>query len=76
MDQRNRANGNVPVMCTYEELIAAVWGDEIGHTETEVNHLVWRLRKKIELDPKDPQFLQTVSGLGYRLETQPMPEQV
>ncbi len=60
-------------MCTYDELIEAVWGDEPGHTETEVNHLVWSLRKKIELD-KEPKFLQTVSGLGYRLETQPMPE--
>ncbi|MEM7347254.1 MAG: winged helix-turn-helix domain-containing protein [Chloroflexota bacterium] len=69
MDQRNRANGNVPVMCSYEELLEAIWGDEVGHTESEVNHLVWGLRKKIEPDPKNPRFLELVSGLGYRFNT-------
>ncbi len=74
MDQRNRANGGVPVMCTYEELLTAVWGDEPLHTEGEINHLVWELRQKIEPDPKEPQFLQMVRGLGYRLETHPPDE--
>jgi hypothetical protein len=71
MDQRNRANGNVPVMCAYEELITAVWGDEINHIETEVNHLIYELRQKIEPDANEPRFLQSVRGLGYRLETRP-----
>jgi Transcriptional regulatory protein, C terminal/FHA domain len=74
MDQRNRANGHVPVLCTYEELIAAIWGEEITHTEGEVNRLVWELRKKCEPDLKEPRFLQTVRGLGYRLETRPLSE--
>ncbi|HZR40080.1 MAG TPA: winged helix-turn-helix domain-containing protein [Ktedonobacteraceae bacterium] len=69
MAQRNQANGNVPVMCSYEELITAIWGDEPFHKETEINHLVWVLRKKLEPDPKNPIFLQTVHGLGYRLVT-------
>jgi DNA-binding winged helix-turn-helix (wHTH) protein len=69
MDQRNRANGQVPVMCTFEELLIAVWGEEHECAETEVNHLVWELRKKLELEPKVPQFLETVRGLGYRLLT-------
>jgi hypothetical protein len=72
MDQRNRANGHVPVMCAYEELIQAIWGDEIGHLEAEINHLVYELRQKIEPDPNDPRFLQSVRGLGYRLETRPL----
>jgi hypothetical protein len=71
MDQRNRANGNVPVMCSYEELIAAVWGDEINHVEAEVNHLIYELRQKVEPDSNEPRFLQSVRGLGYRLETRP-----
>ena len=74
MDQRNRANGNVPVMCTYEDLIEAIWDeDSYGHTEAEINRLVWELRKKLEPDQKEPLFLQTVRGLGYRLATRPMP---
>ncbi|MCJ7530756.1 MAG: winged helix-turn-helix domain-containing protein [Anaerolineales bacterium] len=71
MDQRNRANENVPVMCTYEELITAIWGDEPYHTEGELTHLIWELRQGLEPDPKQPRFLQTVRGLGYRLVTMP-----
>jgi hypothetical protein len=74
MDQRNRSNGNVPVMCTYEELIEAIWDEEsFGHTEVEINRLVWELRKKLDPDPKEHLFLQTVRGLGYRLVTRPIP---
>ncbi|HLG62023.1 MAG TPA: winged helix-turn-helix domain-containing protein [Ktedonosporobacter sp.] len=69
MEQRNRTNGNVPVMCLYEELLAAIWGEDSLHTEVDVNHLVWELRKKLEPDPKEPRFLETVRGLGYRLVT-------
>ena len=73
MDQRNRANGNVPVMCTYDELIQAIWGEEdFGHTENEINRLVWELRQKVEPDQKEPRFLETVRGLGYRLVTRPL----
>lgn len=71
MDQRNRANGNMPVMCTFEELQTALWGDEVLHTEAEINYVIFGLRKKIETDQKQPQFLETVRGLGYRLVTRP-----
>lgn len=69
MDHRNRMNGRVPVMCGYEELIEAVWGKDAAQTETDVTHIVWELRQKIEPDPKQPQFLQNVPKLGYRLVT-------
>jgi len=72
MDQCNRRNSNVPVMCSYEELVKAVWEEEPYHTEAEINHLIWELRRKIEIDAKDPQFLETVRGLGYRLVTHPL----
>jgi hypothetical protein len=72
MDQRNRANKNALVLCSYDELISAIWGDESGHVEAEVNRLVWELRQKIEPDVDAPCFLQNVKGLGYRLVTQPI----
>src|SRR5215469_13620544 len=72
MDQRNRANGQVPVLCPYEELLAAVWGEEPFHTEDEISHLVYELRQKLEPNPREPQVLQTVKGLGYRLVTRPL----
>lgn len=68
MDQRNKNNNNVSVMCTYEELISSIW-DEFSetHTKNEVNHLVWGLRKKIEDDLQKPKFLQNIRGMGYSL---------
>ena len=72
MDQRNKNNNNVPVMCTYEELISSVW-DEFRDTRTnnDVNHLRWGLRKKIEVDPENPRFLQNIRGMGYRFINNP-----
>lgn len=69
MDQKNKQNNNVPVMCTYDELIAAVWDDIYSHTANDVNHIVAALRKKIEPDYKDPIYLINIRGLGYRFIT-------
>jgi DNA-binding response OmpR family regulator len=70
MDQQNKNNGNVTVMCTYEEIINAVW-DESANTRTmnDVNHLVAGLRKKIEKDIKNPRFLVNMRGMGYSFIT-------
>ncbi len=69
MDQKNKNNNNVPVMCTYDDLIATIWDDIYSHTKNDVNHIVASLRKKIEKDPKNPVFLTNIRGLGYRLIT-------
>jgi DNA-binding winged helix-turn-helix (wHTH) protein len=69
MDQKNKQNNNVPVMCTYDELISAVWDDLYSHTPNDVNHIVAALRKKIEEDYKNPMFLTNIRGLGYRFIT-------
>jgi DNA-binding response OmpR family regulator len=50
-----------------EELMREVWGWTFGDQSTVTVH-VRRLREKIELDPTDPQIIQTVWGVGYRLE--------
>lgn len=69
MDQKNKQNNNVPVMCTYDELISAVWDEIYSHTPNDVNHIVAALRKKIEKDYKNPLFLTNIRGLGYRFIT-------
>lgn len=38
-----------------------------GANERTVDVQINRLRRKLEADPSDPQFLQTVRGIGYRL---------
>lgn len=51
---------------TRAELFDEVWGTEwLGDTRTLDVHVRW-LRKKIEDDPGDPQYIQTVRNVGYR----------
>jgi len=52
-----------------EELLRAVWhsASEWQQASTVTDH-VWRLRTKLEIDPAQPQLLQTVRGAGYRFD--------
>ncbi len=53
---------------TRSQLIDRVWGsDYFGDTKTLDVHIK-RLRAKIESDPANPVFIQTVRGLGYKFE--------
>jgi DNA-binding response OmpR family regulator len=48
------------------QLMASVWGYEAALDTGTVTVHVRRLREKIEVDPSQPRFLQTVWGVGYR----------
>jgi DNA-binding response OmpR family regulator len=50
-----------------EDLMREVWGWTFGDQSTVTVH-VRRLREKVETDPTNPQLIQTVWGVGYRLE--------
>lgn len=51
-----------------EQLLESVWGrDYFGDASTVTVH-IRRLREKIEPNPAEPALLQTVWGVGYRLE--------
>lgn len=55
--------------CTRSELLAAVWSSHSGwQTEATVTEHVYRLRHKIEQDPRRPRRLRTVRAVGYRWE--------
>jgi DNA-binding response OmpR family regulator len=49
---------------TRDNLIGALWPAE-GGDRTMLKQLVYRLRAKIEPDPSNPAFIETVAGLGY-----------
>jgi two-component system response regulator RegX3 len=54
---------------TRTQLIDRVWGsDYVGDTKTLDVHIK-RLRAKIEVDPANPVLIQTVRGLGYKMES-------
>ena len=48
------------------QLLDAVWGYNHEGYEHTVNTHINRLRGKIETDPAQPSFIQTVWGVGYR----------
>ena len=52
---------------TRTELMSAVWGWTFGDQSTVTVH-VRRVREKIEDDPQNPKLIQTVWGVGYRME--------
>ncbi|HHY98422.1 MAG TPA: response regulator transcription factor [Firmicutes bacterium] len=52
---------------TREYLLETIWGYEyIGETRTVDVH-IRRLRQKIEPDPSQPVYIETVHGFGYRI---------
>jgi two-component system phosphate regulon response regulator OmpR len=59
------AAAGVPV--SRERLVGDLSRDEGGAQERAVDVQITRLRRKIEADPKQPRYLQTVRGEGYML---------
>ncbi len=49
-----------------ETLLEHVWGDSEYRDPRTVDVHIRHLREKLEQDPKDPEFLFTVRGVGYR----------
>jgi two-component system response regulator RegX3 len=59
---------NAGRVLTRLQLIDRVWGsDYVGDTKTLDVHIK-RLRAKIEKDPANPEYIQTVRGMGYKME--------
>ncbi len=55
--------GGMPLSRT--ELLRKAWPDEIDNHRTVDTHVL-SLRKKIEIDPRQPNLIQTVRNVGYR----------
>ena len=52
---------------THRELLQQVWGSDSGDEKEYLRVFINRLRKKIESEPDDPQYLLTEPWVGYRL---------
>ena len=51
---------------TREKLLEKIWGYEyVGETRTVDVHIRY-LRKKVEVDDKNPKLIETIRGVGYR----------
>lgn len=54
------------IVVSRAELLDQVWGtDWLGDTRTLDVHIRW-LREKVEDDPSNPHYIQTIRGVGYR----------
>ena len=52
---------------TKAQIYSTIWNETYMSDENAVNVHVSRLRTKIEDDPKSPQYILTVWGIGYKL---------
>ena len=53
---------------TRDQLLDAVWKETPFVTPRSIDVYIRRLREKIERDPRHPQYLKTLRGIGYRFE--------
>lgn len=49
-----------------EELVKDVWGPQYKEEIGFVRRYIWHLRRKVERDPENPQYIHNERGFGYR----------
>ncbi len=51
----------------HDTLLRRVWGPEYANRRDYLKLYIWYLRQKVEEDPRDPQYILSERGQGYRL---------
>ena len=51
-----------------ENIYKEIWKEKYFDGNNTVMAHMWRLREKIEDDPKNPSIIQTVWGVGYKID--------
>jgi two-component system KDP operon response regulator KdpE len=59
---------HIGLVVTHQQLINEIWGTSLAENVQYLRMLVRKLRQKIEVDPNQPKYLITETGVGYRLE--------
>ena len=49
-----------------EEILERVWGYRFSTSSRTIDNFIVRLRRYFEADPKDPKYIHSVRGVGYR----------
>jgi len=60
---------NSDKVLTHSMLLQSVWGNEYSSEKEYLRVFVGRLRRKLEPDPKNPKYIQTIHGVGYQIAT-------
>ncbi len=56
---------------THDSLLRRVWGAEYSERRDYLKLYIWYLRQKIEADPRQPRYIVSERGQGYRLVVNP-----
>lgn len=59
---------NAGRVLSYESILRHVWGDDYEGSTDYVQVYLSHLRRKLEEDPRNPRYLLTEHGVGYRFE--------
>jgi len=59
---------NAGKLLTHEVILSRVWGAEYRDEDQYVRLYITYLRQKIEKDPKNPKYILSERGLGYRFK--------
>jgi len=59
---------NAGQLLSYQNILDKVWGWEYQNSSDYVHVYVSHLRRKLEADPRNPKYLLTERGIGYRFE--------
>lgn len=51
---------------TKQRIYEEVWGEQYVYDDSNIMAIISRLRKKLEENPSNPKYIQTVKGIGYR----------
>jgi DNA-binding response OmpR family regulator len=51
-----------------DAILNAVWGSSVFVTPRSIDRCVTTLRAKVEPDPHNPTYIQTIREIGYRFE--------
>ncbi|MCQ4936468.1 MULTISPECIES: response regulator transcription factor [Anaerotignum] len=58
---------NRGVVFSVQRLYETIWNENFAVSDTSIVVHITNLRQKIELDPKNPKFVKTVWGVGYKI---------
>ena len=56
---------NAGKVLTYDYILKAIWGPNAGESNSSLRVHMANIRRKIEVNPADPQFIITHVGIGY-----------
>lgn len=57
---------NMNMIVSIDRILENIWEDSYGYENTLITH-IYRIREKLEDNPRDPKTLITIKGLGYKL---------